>query len=357
MATTTVLEQEKVEAFAGKVIGDFAGTMATVLSVLGDRLGLFAALAEGGPATSTELAQRAGISERYAREWLAGLASAGYLEYDPTNERFALPPEHVPSIAQEAGPLFVCGGLQMLKGMLSALDRLPEAFRSGVGIPQSAYADETWDGMERFTDTWFENLLLEQWIAAVPEVEASLEVGCTLADVGCGRGKALVKLAQAFPRSRFVGYDVFGPSVERARAAAVAAGVADRVAVFEHDASTGLPERFDVITTFDVIHDAVAPRTLLRSIREALTDDGTYLLLEINASGRVEENAGPLGTIFYGFSILYCMTTSLAHGGEGLGTCGMHEHNVRALCAEAGFGSVDRLPLENPFNVLYAVRP
>jgi 2-polyprenyl-3-methyl-5-hydroxy-6-metoxy-1,4-benzoquinol methylase len=354
---TTVHDQEKVEAFAGRVIGDFAGTMATVLSILGDRLGLFRVLAEGGPATSAELAERAGISERYAREWLAGLASAGYLEYEPDGTRFALPPEHIPSIAQERGPLFVCGGLQMLKGMLSVVDRLPEAFRSGGGIPQSAYADETWDGMERFTDTWFENLLLEQWIPAVPEVQARLEEGCTLADVGCGRGKALVKLAQAFPRSRFVGYDVFGPSVETARAAAVATGVAERVTVFEHDASTGLPERFDVITTFDVVHDAVAPRMLLRSIREALADDGTYLLLEINASDRVEGNAGPLGTIFYGFSVLYCMTTSLADGGEGLGTCGMHEHNVRALCAEAGFGCVERLPLENPFNVLYAVKP
>jgi 2-polyprenyl-3-methyl-5-hydroxy-6-metoxy-1,4-benzoquinol methylase len=354
---TAVHDQEKVEAFAERMIGDFAGTMATVLSILGDRLGLFTVLAEGGPATSAELAERAGISERYAREWLAGLVSAGYLEYEPDGARFALPPEHIPSIAQERGPLFVCGGLQMLNGMLSVVDRLPEAFRSGEGIPQSAYADETWDGMERFTDTWFENLLLEQWIPAVPEVQARLETGCTLADVGCGRGKALVKLAQAFPRSRFVGYDVFGPSVERARAAAVAAGVAERVTIFEHDASTGLPERFDVITTFDVVHDAVAPRTLLRSIREALANDGMYLLLEINASDRVEENAGPLGTIFYGFSVLYCMTTSLADGGEGLGTCGMHEHNVRALCAEAGFGRVERLPLENPFNVLYAVKP
>jgi SAM-dependent methyltransferase len=329
----------------------------TVMAGIGDRLGLFAALAQEGPASSTELALRANTNERYTREWLGAMGSAGYLDYDPTTACFSLPPEHVPVLAQEAGPMFFGGVHQMLLGMVTPINLLIQAFRDGGGVPQSAYGDNMWDGLERFTAGWFENLLVQQWIPAMPDLDAKLRVGAFVADIGCGRGRASIKLAQTYPTSCFVGYDVFGPTIARATANAECAGVADRVRFQELDASKGIPEQYDVITTFDVIHDAVDPRGLLRAIRAGLRPDGIYVCLDINASHRLEENAGPLRAFFYGCSNLYCMTTSLAHGGEGLGTTGFNEATVRALCAEAGFASVRRLPLENPFNIVYEVRP
>jgi 2-polyprenyl-3-methyl-5-hydroxy-6-metoxy-1,4-benzoquinol methylase len=339
------------------VLGDASGLTNTVLASIGDRLGLFQDLKAHGPATSTELAARTGINERYAREWLHGMASAGYLEYDPASGSFVLPPEHAPALADEGGPFFFGGVDQMLIGMVKPLEQLIEAFRHGGGVPQSAYDDDMWDGMERFTAGWFNNLLVQEWIPAMPEVRAKLEHGTDVADIGCGRGQALIKLAQAFPNSRYVGYDAFEPTIARARANAEVAGVADRVRFKQLDASQGLPEQYDVITTFDVIHDAVDPLGLLRAIRGALKPDGPYVCLDINCSDKLEENIGPLGAFFHGASVLYCMTTSLAHDGEGLGTLGLHEPKMRELCAEAGFSSVHHVPLENPFNILYEIKP
>lgn len=357
MSAQPTIDQARAEAFVGKVLDDTSGTTTTILAAIGDRLGLFKDLAANGPATSTQLAARTGINERYAREWLGGMASAGYLEYDPASGLFTLPPEHEPALAREAGPVFFGGIYQMLLGQVKPLDQLTEAFRNGGGVPQSAYGDDMWDGLERFTAGWFENLLVQEWLPAMPEVQAKLERGADVADVGCGRGRALIKLAQAFPNSHYVGYDAFGPTIAKATANAEAAGVADRVRFEQLDASRGLPEQYDVITTFDVVHDAVDPRRLLHAIHQALEPDGIYVCLDINCSDKLEENAGPLGAMFHGVSVLYCMTTSLAQDGEGLGTLGLHEPKVRELCAEAGFSSVRRVPLENPFNILYEVKP
>lgn len=359
MTTTTdpIVDPARMEAFVGRVLADTSASMITTLCALGDRLGLFRDLAGRGPATSTELASRAGIDERYAREWLSALAAAGYLTYDPPSGVFTLPPEHIPALAQESGPYFFGGVHQMLTGLGTTLDPLVESFRSGGGVPQSAYGADWWDGMERFTAAWFENLLLQEWLPLVPAARAKLEEGATLADVGCGRGKALIKLAQAYPASRFVGYDVFPPSIETATARAREAEVGDRVRFECRDVSGGLPERYDVVTTFDVIHDAVDPLGILRAIRAALAEDGIYLCLDINCSEHLEENAGPLGAMFLSFSVLYCMTTSLARDGAGLGTFGFHEPKVRELCAAAGFSDIRRVEMENPFNSLYEIRP
>ncbi|MBI4311570.1 MAG: methyltransferase domain-containing protein, partial [Chloroflexi bacterium] len=186
--------------------------------------------------------------------------------------------------------------------------------------------------------------------------EAKLRQGVAVADVGCGNGKALIKLAQAFPKSKFVGYDAFAPAIATATAKAKEAGVADRVRFQAHDVAKGLPEQYDLIPTFDVVHDAVQPRALLKGIRQGLKQDGSYLLLDINCSDKLEENVGPLGAMFQGISLMYCMTTSLAGNGQGLGTMGLPPSKVNELCKEAGFGSVRRLPIENPFNILYEVR-
>jgi 2-polyprenyl-3-methyl-5-hydroxy-6-metoxy-1,4-benzoquinol methylase len=357
MATQYQVNEAKIGEFAQKVVGDISGTLVTAMCVIGDRLGLFKDMAARGPATSQELAYRTGIKERYAREWLSSLACAGYLEYDQASQRFTLPPEHAPLLAQENGPFFVGGFIEVLPSWWEHIDTVSDAFKMGGGVRQSDYNDHMWSGLERFTGSWFDNLLTQVWIPAVPEVQAKLQKGVVMADVGCGNGRALIKLAQTFPNSTFVGYDIFGPAIENATVKAQAAGVGDRIRFQQLDVSQGIPEQFDVIATWDVVHDMANPRGALKAIRKALKPDGSYLLLDINCSDKLEENRGPLGAMFYGTSVLYCLTTSLADGGEGLGTAGLPPAKVRELCEDAGFSKVNQLPLENPFNILYEIKP
>jgi 2-polyprenyl-3-methyl-5-hydroxy-6-metoxy-1,4-benzoquinol methylase len=358
MTTATTPDQAKMDAFMGKVFQDFTGASVVVLCSLGDRLGLFNDLDRHGPASSAELAERAGVEERYVREWLSALAAAGYLEYEPTGQRFTLPPEHAPALAHEGGPSFIGGGLQMFPVYGQVLEPLAEAFRQGGGVPFETYHEDYWAGMERSTAMWFDHLLVQQWLPTVPDVQAKLEHGALLADIGCGRGRALINLAQAFPAARFVGYDAFGPNIERARANAEAAGVADRVRFEQHTIAEDMAERYDIITTFDVVHDAAQPLELVTAIRRALRPDGIFLCLEVNCLESLEENSKtPFGAAWYSGSLLYCLTTSLAQGGAGLGACGLPEPRLRELCLAAGFRSLRKLPVENPFNNMYEVRP
>jgi 2-polyprenyl-3-methyl-5-hydroxy-6-metoxy-1,4-benzoquinol methylase len=350
------VDEAKLEQFMEKVVGDLGATFATLLAAFGDRLGLFKELANG-PATAAEFAERARISERYSHEWLRAMAAAGYLEYDAGTDRFTLPPEQAFAFAVEGSPAFVGGVYQMIPEAVKPYERIADAFRTGSGVPQDAFGPAFWEGMERFSAISFENRLLPEWIPAMPEVQAKLEQGALVADVGCGGGKALIKLAEAFPKSKYVGYDAFEGQLARARENAKQAGVGDRVRLELLDVAKGLPEQYDLITTFDVIHDAVDPRGLMKAIREGLKPDGTYLMLEINSADDPAQNVGPIASMFYGFSIFYCMTTSLAHGGEGLGTVGLPEAKVRELSTEAGFSSVRRLPFEDPFDVVYEIKP
>ncbi|MEV4414798.1 methyltransferase domain-containing protein [Catellatospora sp. NPDC049609] len=343
-----------VEAFAGRVMGDTSAWMVTTMAAIGDRLGLWQALADGGSQTSAELAGRTGTAERYVREWLSSMASHGYLEHDPHTERFTLPAAHVPVLAV-AGPAYFGGLHQALYGLTGVLGQVTDAFRHGGGVPLAAYPQDWWRGLERFTDGWFEHLLPGVWLPALPQVHAALERGADVADVGCGRGRALISLAQAYPAGRYTGFDIHPESVAAAREAAQAAGVADRVRFEVCDVSAGIPGDYDVITTFDVIHDAADPLGMLKVIRGALRPHGRYVCLDINASHHLPDNAGALGAYFYGISVLFCLTTSLAQHGAGLGTCGFNEHTARKLCAEAGFGTVERVDIDNPFNILYEI--
>ena len=349
------LDEARVGAFMEKALGDAAGLFAGVLTMLGDQLGLFRALADDGPATAAELAARAGVDERYALEWLRGLRAAGYLEPEPDG-RFSLPAEHAQVLAAEGGPFFLGGAYELSFSYLQTIERLIEAFRHGGGVPQSAYPQQTWHAMCRFSRPFYDHLLVQQWVPAIDGLAAKLERGARWADVGCGAGLALIRLAQAYPNSRFVGYDRFDGQLALAREAAAQAGVEDRVRFQTLDAADGLPGRFDVVSTFDVVHDAADPDALVRAIGAALEPDGTYVLLEMNCADDPDENVGPLATLMYGVSVVYCMTTSLAHGGHGLGTLGLPEARVRELCERGGFGGVERIPLEDPFNALYAVR-
>jgi 2-polyprenyl-3-methyl-5-hydroxy-6-metoxy-1,4-benzoquinol methylase len=353
--TTQTIDEAKLGSFMERVFGDAAGMMASTLATLGDRLGLFRALADAGPMTSQELAATAAVNERYAREWLRGMYAAGYVELEHDSGRYALPPEHAQVLAAEGGPAFLGGAFQLSFGYLHTIDRLTEAFRSGGGVPQSAYPAETWEGMARFSRSFYDNQLVQQWVPAVNGLEQRLTDGVSWADVGCGSGLALIRLAQAFPDSTFVGYDSFEGQIHLARQQAADAAVSDRVTFELRDAAAGLPDRFDVISTFDVVHDAVDPVALVAAIRSALKPDGTYLMLEMNSADDPDQNVGPLATLLYGVSIVYCMTTSLAHGGAGLGTCGLPPARVQELCEQAGFAAVEMLDLQDPFNSLYVV--
>ena len=360
MAVTTTepeLDEAKAGEFTVKVLTDTAATTTIVLASIGDRLGLFKDLAGTGPSTSLELAARTGTNERYVREWLSAMHAAGYLTYEPASGRFALPAEHAPALVQEPGPAFFGGVHQELLGVLARYDAVLEAFRRGGGVALADFPDDVHVGIDRFTAQWHENLLVQEWLSRLPEVEAVLGDGARVTDVGCGTGRAAVKLAQTYPSITVVGYDILPRNVTQARRRAEEAGVADRVRFEVLDAGHGLPERFDVVTTFDVVHDAVDPAALLRAIHDALEPEGIYVCLDIACSDRVEENVGPVASLLYGFSVLLCMTSSLAHGGAGLGTLGLHEPKLRELAAAAGFRSVRRVDMDNPFNSLYTLSP
>lgn len=351
------VDAANAEAFVAKVLADTTGLAVTVVASIGDRLGLWKSLAEHGATTASELAVRASISERYAREWLAAMAAAGYVAYDPTTQRFTLPAAHAPALADEGGAMFFGGVQQEFIGFVSVLNGLVEAFRSGTGVSPATYAEDTWLGISRFTKGWFNNLLLQQWVPAMPDVAAKLERGAAVADVGCGYGEAVIRLAQTYPQSRFTGYDRLATSVAEATRRAEQAGVSDRVSFVQLDAASGLEQRYDIITTFDVVHDAARPDALLTSIHAALVPDGVYVCLEINSSPSLEENINPLGALLLSCSVLFCMSVSLGEGGVGLGTLGLPEPRLREYCERAGFGTVRRVPLDNPFNILYEIRP
>jgi len=354
--TSQQMDETKQRTFTQKAVNDLGGALTVVMCNLGDRLGLFKDLEANGPSTSPGLAERTGINERYAREWLNGLSCAGYLEYDSESGRFALPPEHAALLAQEGSRVFLGGVYQFLPAMLGTLDQLADAFKQGGGISQAAFDLRMWDGLDRHTSARFDNLLVQRWLPAMPESQTKLQEGGLVADVGCGGGRALINLAKAFPKSRFVGYDVYQPNIERATANAQEAGLSDLVRFEIRDAAQGLPETYDIITTFDVIHDALDPGGLIAAIRRGLKSNGCYVVLDTTCSDKLEENMGAPGTVNYGVSLLYCMTTSLAGGGEGLGTMGLPESKLLELATGAGFNSVRRV-WADAFVTLYEVKP
>ncbi len=343
--------------FVMKVLNDIGGASAVTMCMLGDRLGLFQDLHRNGPATVAEFCARTGVQERYAREWLAAMTSAAYLEYDAATGRFVLPPGHTPCLAEEDGRFFVGGFVQMLGAMVRQHKTLARAFREGGGVSQDAYDDDLWDGMERLTGSWIAHGLVDRWIPAMPGIREKLEAGASVADVGCGRGRALFTLARTFPASRFVGYDVFQPTIDRATAAAERLGLAGQVRFEQLDAAERLPGGHDLITAFQVIHDLTRPLAVLRSIRAALNPDGALLLLETTCNDRRELNVGPVATMLYGMSVQYCTPQCLAGGGEALGMMGMPEQKVREMAGAAGLSRITRLPFADLFYALYDLRP
>jgi SAM-dependent methyltransferase len=349
------MDQQRIEALAFRVVGDMAASFSMALGHIGDRLGLFRTLAGAGPVTSEELASRTGLNERYVREWLKAMVAAEYLDYDPDTARFVMTPEQAFVLANDDSPLSAGGPLQFTTPTVLNTPKILEKFRNGGGVSYSEMGEDVSEGIARLFGPGYTNFLVNDWLAAVPGLTERLAQGIHVADIGCGYGVSTVTMAAAFPRSRFLGIDYDPGSIDRARRLAAERHVRNVhwVAAPAHHLPSA--PAHDLICSFDCIHDMVDPRATLRAIHAALADDGVYLWSEPNASDNPLENRNPVGKAFACVSPLHCMTVSLAHHGEGLGTT-IGERGVRTLATEAGFSSVEKLPIQNPFNQFFALR-
>jgi SAM-dependent methyltransferase len=334
----TTVDEKLVEKFAGDLIGHYTSGMVTMMVDIGHRSGLFEAAAEG-PATSEELAARAGLHERYVREWLGSLVSAGIFVYNPRTSIYTLPAEHAACLTG-GGAANLATLAQINTHLGTHLHQVAVAFREGGGVPYSEFRPEFTDVMDSLGRGTYDELLVDAWLPIVPGLTDILAAGARLADVGCGTGHAVVTMAAAFPESTFVGYDIAEDAIERGRAEAAEHGLTN--AFFEVcDVAALAPDKpFDAIISVDAIHDQVDPAGAIRSIFGALVPGGTYVMVEPAASSNLEDNLqNPFAPWIYGVSTLHCLTVSLAHGGAGLGTA-WGEQRARQMLAEAGFGDV-----------------
>ena len=355
MVTTATVDQEKLEAFVGKAIGDFGATFSAALVVLGDKLGLYRALAGAGALTPAELAARTGTDAHYVHPWLVNQAAGGYVEYDPATGRYALPPEQAVALTDETSPYCVLGGFQVITAAIKAEPRIAEAARAGSGLAWGNQDSALFEGTERFFRPGYEANLIESWIPALDGAEAKLRAGATAADIGCGHGVSTILMAQAYPSSRFFGFDSHAPSIARAKELAAEAGVADR-AVFAVASATDFPgQAYDLIAYFDCLHDMGDPLDAVRHARAALKPDGHVLLVEPMAGERDEENFNPVGRVYSAASVLVCTPNALATGHTALGTIAT-ERAEREVFAAGGFTRFRRAT-ETPFNRIFEARP
>lgn len=349
------MNEQKVHELAFRVVGDMGGAFVMALGYIGDRLGLFKAMAGAGPMTSAGLAAKTGLNERYVREWLRAMVAAEYLDYNASTGDYVMTDEQAFVLANEDSPMFVGGGIHFTTPSLWNVPKIMEAFRNGGGISYSELGDEIPVAIERFFGPGYRNFLAKEWLASVPGLTAKLEAGATVGDVGCGCGQSTVAMAKAFPKSRVLGIDFHGPSVERARKLAASHNLGNVEFVQAPADQIPRDRKYDLVCSFDCIHDMVSPRATLKAIHEALAPDGVYVWSEPNCSADAHENRNPVGRTFHAISPLHCMTISLAFGGEGLGTV-IGEQGARALAREAGFSHFEKLPIQNPFNQFFALR-
>jgi SAM-dependent methyltransferase len=352
------VDPERLRDFSRRLFGHLNGAVTSALVYLGDELGLYRALA-AGPATSAELAARAGLAERWVREWLYNQAAAGLLEAQP-DERFALSPEGRAVLAEESHPAFGAGMFTQLPATLAVAERLRESFRSGIGLPYDAFGPGGARGVERGFAPWLRTFLVPGVIRRVPGLAEKLAAGARVADVGCGGGAALLLLAQAFPAAELHGYELSRYALARAEENRVQAGAAN--VAFHAVPEDALPEdgRFDLVLSFDCLHDMTRPDRVAAAIRRGLSGDGVWLIADIKSYPTFAENVeqNPMASLMYGFSVLTCMSSALSEpGGAGLGTLGLHEARARELARAAGFARFERLEVEHPVNAFYAAWP
>jgi len=352
-------DPERLKEFSKRLFDLLQGAVTSALVCLGDELGLYRALAEAGPSTSAELAAHTGLSERWLREWLYNQGAAGLLEQGP-RERFALSPEAEVVLAREEHPAFGAGMFTQLPALVGLLERLPESFRSGIGLPYDALGPDGAQGIERGFAPWTRRFLVPLVIGQVEELRPALEQGRKVADVGCGSGLALLELARAFPRCQCHGYEISRHALERAEEHRSQAGLEN---VHFHDAREeplANSGDFGLVLTLDCLHDMTRPDQVMREIRAALAPDGVWIIADIKALPTFEENVAknPMAAMMYGFSVLTCMSSALSEpGGLGLGTLGLYEARARELAEAAGFTRFRRMAVDHPVNAFYEVRP
>ena len=350
------IDTDKLMSFVFRAVDEVGATLNTALVVMGDKLGLYRALAGAGPIGAAELARRTGISERYAQEWLNAQAAGGYVDYDPDSGRYLLPPEQTVALTDEDSPAYLPGFFQIALGSVIDSPRVTQAAKTGAGIGWHDHVADVHDGCERFFRPGYNAHLVAEWLPALEGVVAKLQRGARVADVGCGHGASTVLMAEAFPASTFVGFDYYKGSVETARNRAAGARVVDRVK-FEMAAASVYPgQGYDLVTMFDCLHDMGDPAGAARHVRGSLAPDGTWMIVEPAAGDRVEDNMNPVGRAYYGFSTLLCTPSSLAQDvGLALGAQA-GEARIRAIVTAAGFSSFRRVA-GTPFNTVFEARP
>ncbi len=352
----TAPDQAKLGLLMNRLVLDAGATATAPLVLLGDRLGLYKAMAGKEPMTSAELAAATDTEERYVREWLAAQAAAGYVDFDADSGRYLLTPEQAMAFADEDGPAFFVGAFETISSVFLDRGKIEQAFRSGAGVGWHEHDHSLFCGVERFFRSGYVAHLVEDWLPALDGAVDKLRSGAQVADIGCGHGASTIIMAQAFPNSRFTGFDYHEESIERARRSAERAGVADRVR-FEIASAKDYPGRgYDLVTIFDALHDMGDPVGAARHIHGSLAPDGCWMIVEPLAGDRVEDNLNPVGRLYYAASTMICTPGSRAQEvGLALGAQA-GERRLREVLEQAGFGSIRRAA-ETPFNMVLEARP
>jgi SAM-dependent methyltransferase len=350
------IDEAKLEAFMGQAVTDMGAVISAPLFAIGEKLGLYKAMAHAGPLTSAEVAERAGVAERYVREWLGNQAAGGYVTYDADSDRYTLPDEHALALADEDSPFYILGVYDSVASLYADEDKILEAFRTGGGMGWHEHDHRLFRGTERFFRPGYRAHLVAEWIPALDGVQEKLERGAKVADVGCGHGASTVIMAEAFPNSEFFGFDYHDASIERAREAAEEAGVGDRITFDVASAKEFPGTDYDLVCVFDCLHDMGDPVGASAHVRETLDDDGTWMIVEPFANDSVEDNLNPVGRVFYGASTMICTPASLDQEvGLALGAQAGEARLTEVLNA-GGFTRVRRAT-ETPFNLILEARP
>lgn len=354
---------DRLRMFTFQVFSKLEGAVTAGMIHLGDRLGLYRALADAaGPLTSTELADALDLQERWVREWASNQAAANLIELESTDgvDRFSMTGEARAVLASPEHPAFGMGMFHRLPQTLGALELMPDCFDTGMGHDYDSHGPEGAEGIERSFEPWNNANLLRRVLPAMDGTVDRMNAGAVVADVGCGAGGAVLLMAEAFPNSTFLGYDISRHALDRANAKLAESGLTNARFIDPRDEPLPLDGSIDVITTFDCIHDMSHPQDVIQHIRDSLADDGYWLLVDIRAaetlSGNIEAN--PMASLLYGVSVLSCMSSALSEpGGAGLGTLGLPASKAEAMATAAGFSRFETLPVEHPMNAFYEVRP
>jgi SAM-dependent methyltransferase len=355
-ASGAAIDFEKLNEFMGKAVGDMGAALHAVLIVLGDRLGLYKAMADSQPVMPAEVAARTGTSERYVREWLNANAASGYVTYDPATGRYTLPPEQALALAVENSPAFLPGAFQIVSSCFHDADKIEDAFRTGKGVGWHEHHHDLFHGTERFFRPGYIANLTTSWIPSLEGVEAKLKAGAKVADIGCGLGASTILMAKQFPKSEFHGFDYHDGSIKLARDAADREGVADRID-FEVASAKEYPGTgYDFVAFFDCLHDMGDPRGAAAHVRSTMKPDGTWMIVEPFAEDATEGNLNPVGRVYYSASTLLCVPGSLSQEvGAALGAQA-GEGKIREVVTSGGFSKFRRAT-QTPFNLIFEARP